>query len=132
MSKKNFKFADFRGLPFTRHLGENEPWFFYCNSCKTAQRVTLALPGTCLLCLRAAQNNAHKIARVVYGSELLLLLLPTVLNGRKKKILYSNNLINPVVPFNTHRDLILKYSSTRINTVCLIDRLKSVEWAGIV
>ena len=33
------------------------------------------------------------------------------------KILYSNNLINPVSPFNTCNDLILELSYTRINTV---------------
>ena len=34
-------------------------------------------------------------------------------------ILYSNNLINPVGALDTPDDLILKYSSTRINTVCV-------------
>ena len=35
-----------------------------------------------------------------------------------QKILYSNNLINPVNTLDTRDDLIFKYSSTRINTVC--------------
>ena len=34
-----------------------------------------------------------------------------------QKILYSNNLINPVSTLDTRDDLIFKYSSTRINTV---------------
>ena len=36
---------------------------------------------------------------------------------RDQKILYSNNLINPVSPFHTCDDLILELSYTRINTV---------------
>ena len=35
-------------------------------------------------------------------------------------ILYSNNLINPVGALDTPDDLILKYSSTRINTVYFV------------
>ena len=35
-------------------------------------------------------------------------------------ILYSNNLINPVGALDTPDDLILKYSSTRINTVLTV------------
>ena len=48
-------------------------------------------------------------------------------------ILYSNNLINPVGALDTPDDLILKYSSTRINTVpiamlfCMVFMLKKTE-----
>ena len=37
--------------------------------------------------------------------------------AQAKKILYSNNLINPVGPLDACDDLIFKYSPTRINTV---------------
>ena len=37
--------------------------------------------------------------------------------AQAKKILYSNNLINPVSTLDIGGDLIFKYSSTRINTV---------------
>ena len=45
------------------------------------------------------------------------------------KILYSNSLINPVSPFNTCDDLILKLSYTRINTVVVeASRIGSIHF----